>query len=782
MRELGEQDNRSEKNTDFLKKSNFLKLNYYMRSSVMFIIVLTLCLSSQFVSVAAVDFKQEWQLQDAFQEHSATRDKICLNGRWQIHLLTADELKKTLTVHTEFNASTQKLSVKQQMLENMKKLNKKNADATPIYPSELAVLKNDQSLYLCVPGLFYNSDGRQTGLQGQGLGNANRAGWGATRQLTWNGKNIKEYPGAVYQREISISNPSENYFIQLDNVKNLAVIYINGQFAGTTDGREGAQISITKFLRVGVNALQIVVKPESPQAQLRGIPGDVWLLRRSTKQFIRQAILETSDFTKKQLTLKINFDGRPQGQVEVTFQDGHGECITLPAGSLTPAKTPTGRIDYFYTATFNFPGVKPWTTQHPNLYKCKVVWKKDGKIVDETTPFNFGFRELKTEGRNYVFNGNRFHFRNALAITYQSHLEYENYKRFFAELKKAGINSVSLWSPDVPDNLFALADEQGVMLNVFLCDMLKDNIKNWNDSSVRGKVRKQLTDYLKSVQNHPSVVHYFIEPSILAYPQDISPYGIANDTLKPEKDYDNNKAQSGPAAEFADWVKAFDSHKKVLQYAGGAYGGDVYSTMIYLNFVQLQDKKSWLDGWTKTGTKPFYAIEMGMPWDSSYYHDHISGTTAPRASEPMLAEYCAIDFGDAAYPQDNKEWYRKQFACKVKPHAQNGNDFYVNGSSLFYAYWRPGRPLNLQQQERLLFTETVRAWRYRGANMTPWAYAEMIADNDGRLEEAVTVDYKNYKTPGLKPLYKLNSIFKRHNDNYKALTESMADRLIFIAD
>ena len=67
-----------------------------MRSSVSFIITAGLCLLSQLASSSTVDFKQEWQLQDAFQEHSAVRDKICLNGRWQIQLLTADELKTAL--------------------------------------------------------------------------------------------------------------------------------------------------------------------------------------------------------------------------------------------------------------------------------------------------------------------------------------------------------------------------------------------------------------------------------------------------------------------------------------------------------------------------------------------------------------------------------------------------------------------------------------------------------------------------------------------------------------
>ena len=754
-----------------------------MRSSVSSIITAGLCLLSQLASSSTVDFKQEWQLQDAFQEHSAVRDKICLNGRWQIQLLTADELKAALTVPSATGVQPEKaLSVKQQMLRNMQKINEKTTDAAPSYPAKLIAPKNDPVLYLYVPGLFYDPDGRQTGLQGAGLTNAQRAGWGATRQLTWNGRNIAEYPGAIYQREITVSNPVENYFVQLENVRDQAVIYVNGQFAGVAEGVEAAQIPISKFLRNGTNTLQLVMKAES-KGRICGLLGDVWLLRRPAEQFIRHAFLETADFAKKQVKLMVNLDGNPQGQFEVTFQDRQGRQTTVPAGSLTPVNIPTGRNDHYYVAKFEFPGAEPWTTQHPNLYKCTVTWKNDGTIIDETIPVNFGFRELKIDGRSYMLNGSKLHFRNAILPGYLCHLEFDNIKRYFTECKQAGINSICMWIHGIaiPDNILSLADEQGMMLTVVLYGV-EANYKNWNDSSVRAKVRKQLTDYLKTVQNHPSVLNYSLDPSIMAYPQDISPYGIAHDTLVPEEDYDNNKAQSGPTAEFAGWVKAFDPHKAVWQYAGGAYGGDIYSTMIYLNFVQLQDKKSWLDGWSKTGTKPFFAIEMGMPWDSSYYHDHISGTVEPRSSEPMLAEYCAIDAGDIAYPLDNKEWYRKTFACEVKPHAQNGNDLYVNSSLLFYAYFRAGRPRHLLQQERLLFTETIRAWRYRGASMTPWSYADMIADNDGRLEEAVPVNYKNYKTPGLKPFYKLNSMFKRYNDNYKALTESMAERLVFIAD
>lgn len=728
------------------------------------------------LAAATIDYKQEWQLKDAYQERSATRQKTCLNGRWEIRLLNAKELQALSSIASVKNSNpAKKISLKEQMLRNMKKLGRKSPVLKQQYPAKLILPPKKSQLYIYTPGVFYNPGGRQTGLRGSGLANENRVGWGASRKLNYDGKNIKTYPGAIYQRDITILDQNKNYFIRLDNVKDKALVYVNGKFAGASEGREANDIQISKLLKNGSNTLQIIVMPDDikGKAQTRGLIGDIWLIKRPAKQFIKYAFLETADFGTKQLRLKLSLDGKPQGQFEVTFSR-KGQNVTIPIKVKADA-------DKWMSASFKFPKVAVWSPVQPNLYKCTVRWKKNGRIVDETTPFNFGFREIKIAGRNYIFNKNKFHFRNFAGSNYLSHIEGKSYKRDFAEFKKTGINVISLWNPDSPENILALADEFGIMVNVYLYG-IKANVYTWNDIKTRNKVKKQLIEHLKASQNHPSVVHYFIEPGLLPYAQDISPYGIAHDKLLPKEDYDGNHAQQGPAAEYEKWLKAFDPYKAVLQYAGGAHG-DIYSSMIYLNFVRLQDKKEWLNGWNKIGTKPFYAIETGMPWDSSYYHDHISGTVKPRATEPMIAEFSAIDIGEKVYAMDNKSWYRKQFACKVKPKAQNGNDFYIGGSSLFYKYWRAGRPRNILLQERLLFTETIRAWRYKNISaFTPWAYLEMIADDDGRLESAIPAKYSNYKTPGAKPFFQINSRLKRYNDNYKSIVASMSDRLVFIAD
>ena len=89
---------------------------------------------------------------------------------------------------------------------------------------------------------------------------------------------------------ITVSNPAENYFVQLENVRDQAVVYVNGQFAGVAEGVEADQISISKFLRAGPNTLQLVLKAESKN-RICGLLGDVWLLRRPAEQFIRHLFL-----------------------------------------------------------------------------------------------------------------------------------------------------------------------------------------------------------------------------------------------------------------------------------------------------------------------------------------------------------------------------------------------------------------------------------------------------------------------------------------------------------
>ena len=67
-------------------------------------------------------------------------------------------------------------------------------------------------------------------------------------------------------------------------------------------------------------------------------------------------------------------------------------------------------VPKIYTETVKIENCKFWNVGEPNLYKLKIIAKKDGNIFDEYE-LKFGVREIKIEAKQFLINGKPVYFK-----------------------------------------------------------------------------------------------------------------------------------------------------------------------------------------------------------------------------------------------------------------------------------------------------------------------------------------------------------------------------------
>ena len=265
-------------------------------------------------------------------------------------------------------------------------------------------------------------------------------------------------PTGVYRRLFHAEPEGEEQLIlRLEGVESCASVYVNGAFAGYTQGsRLPAEFDLTALCRPGENELILLVRQYSDGAYLEdqdmwwlgGVIRDVYLLRRPRGGLRDVKITADYDADTGMGTLRVV----PEG-AEATFRllaaDG-GEALR-------------GRCGEAYTLP-----VVPWNAEEPYLYTLALTWP------GESTAMKVGFRrveiqsgELRLNGRRLMLRGvNRHEFSpvNGRAVT------EEETRRDLVQIKRAHCNAVR--TAHYPNNPFfyALCDELGLYV-IDECDL-----------------------------------------------------------------------------------------------------------------------------------------------------------------------------------------------------------------------------------------------------------------------------------------------------------------------
>jgi len=151
------------------------------------------------------------------------------------------------------------------------------------------------------------------------------------------------------------------------------------------------------------------------------------------------------------------------------------------------------------------PDAAPWSEFEPALQRLTVSLSRPN--AEDSRHLSFGLREIRTDGKQILLNGELFHFRathdgGGFPLTGYPATDVATWKRILGICKEWGLNGMRFHSWCPPGAAFTAADEIGFYLHPE-CGM-------WNSFDAERKMLGILNDetaaLLKAYGNHPSLV------------------------------------------------------------------------------------------------------------------------------------------------------------------------------------------------------------------------------------------------------------------------------------
>lgn len=184
--------------------------------------------------------------------------------------------------------------------------------------------------------------------------------------------------------------------------------WVNGEYLGCNQGsKTAAEWDITDKLKDGDNVLALEVYRWSSGAyyecqdfwRLSGIERDVYLYS-TPETYISDFTVHSpldAEYKDGEFKLDVEVNGNiAKGQdVKYTLYDAAGAVVAQDM------KAAASRLAFAKTIT----GVKPWTSETPNLYTLLVDYVDASGNVTETVGCNVGFRTSEVKNGLYLLNG-----------------------------------------------------------------------------------------------------------------------------------------------------------------------------------------------------------------------------------------------------------------------------------------------------------------------------------------------------------------------------------------
>lgn len=303
---------------------------------------------------------------------------------------------------------------------------------------------------------------------------------------------IYEYVGAAwYQKEINISGEmlDKNIILLLERCHWETRLWVDGIEIGMQDSLCIChKYDVTKFMTLGKHTLTIRVDnnvkynvgkdahsvTKETQTNWNGIVGKIQL-EICDKVHIED-VQVYPDLEKKSAKVCIFIENNSGKTIEGT--------LCLNAGSFNTELSNQIQEQSF---DFSFPESKkiievdygigeklqPWDEFSPVLYNLSVKLEAKKNEIQYTSNknINFGMRNFKTEGTQFVINGRKTFLRGTLEccvfpLTAYPDMDVESWIKKFDVIKGYGLNHVRFHSWCPPEVAFEAADMKGLMLQI----------------------------------------------------------------------------------------------------------------------------------------------------------------------------------------------------------------------------------------------------------------------------------------------------------------------------
>ena len=307
-----------------------------------------------------------------------------------------------------------------------------------------------------------------------------------------------------YRRQLQLGKELEGkrLFLQFDGAAHIATVFLNGkELACHRTGYTGFRVEITEAAVLGGENLLAVKldtreNPEIPPfgfvvdyLTYGGLYREVWLDVRE-KSFIEDLYITTPTLT----SLKI----RP------SVQNGDG-CILLVEILKGEHLLEKKAFKTGGTINIDCPKVKPWDTEHPILYTCRVTLLKIGKTVDQKE-VKVGFRTAEFRKDGFYLNGNKTFLRGLnrhQSYPYVGYAVPEALQRQDARILKEelGCNAVRTSHYPQSHHFIEECDRLGLLVFTEIPGWQHIGDQFWRDQAVKN-TREMVLQY----RNHPSII------------------------------------------------------------------------------------------------------------------------------------------------------------------------------------------------------------------------------------------------------------------------------------
>ncbi|HNX34381.1 MAG TPA: hypothetical protein PKM57_07130 [Kiritimatiellia bacterium] len=478
-----------------------------------------------------------------------------------------------------------------------------------------------------------------------------------------------------YERTVEIPSQwdGRRVLAHFDRISTDAHIYCDGNMAGSI-GFMGGDVDLTPFVKPGqTHTLSVLVEgrdswvilpdlltrpSEDWKAKLGfiGVAGDVFLASEPASLPVRlgrSRIVTTVKNRRVSVATELNV---PVGTASVKglvvrcdVRDGDRIVKSFEK----PVSSGTNLI----TCSDTWPAAVFWDLGTPKLYTLTVSLVQDGRVLDESLPEPFGFREFEIRGRFFFLNDIKL---NLVPCSYSvsegNWNTMEAMRHWLKGARAAGYNFVYLGSVDRPGNaevashLLQVCDEMGMLAAVTPLDIGHSSYLRLDRPEVWAQWTAIVRQRVRQDWNHPSLVLWRMNMNLNCYRQDQNPL-----VLDGKMEFEPGSASAAKEAAMLKsnaFVASLDPSRPSYNHACGKSGA-IYNLNNYLGWPELQDLREWLRVWAGSGDKPLFMAEQAVPYPGDFQmRDPVNWW----ANEPVMTEYGAIQLGERSYRLEEDDY------------------------------------------------------------------------------------------------------------------------------
>ena len=338
-------------------------------------------------------------------------------------------------------------------------------------------------------------------------------------------------PGGIgwYRKSFTLpeSDSAKNIFIDFDGVYMNSSVWVNGQLIGERpNGYISFRYELTPHLNFGEENVIAVKVDNSAQPNSRwysgaGIYRNVRLVK-TNNVFVDHwgAKVTTSEVSKSQAKVHIDLEVNNRGEggnVTITnaIVDQNGKTIAEQS-EVQNLQTGTNQLNY----DMDVQSPHLWSVDDPFMHK--VITKiegENGELDTYETPLGFRYYEFDSE-KGFVLNGEQLkilgvcnhHDLGALGAAVNTRA----LQRQLEIMKEMGVNGIrTAHNPPAPE-LLALCDSMGFIVMDEIFDMWAKKKSEYDYSLYWDEWHERdLVDFIKRDQNHPSIFMWSIGNEIL---------------------------------------------------------------------------------------------------------------------------------------------------------------------------------------------------------------------------------------------------------------------------